>query len=48
MIRFECKFCHRLLANVDETKGGKAVIRCPKCGTDNELNLSIPEKLDNN
>ena len=40
MVRLECKFCHRLLAKIDETKGGKVFIRCPKCKTDNELDFN--------
>lgn len=31
---FRCKFCHRLLAKVDEE--GRVEIKCPKCKT---LNL---------
>lgn len=40
MIRFECKFCHRLLAKVNEKNGGKVFIRCPKCKTDNEMDFN--------
>ena len=35
-----CKICKRLLAKVDETKGGKVFIRCPKCKTDNEVDFN--------
>ena len=34
MHEFRCKFCHRLLAKVEEAK--KVEIKCPKCKT---LNL---------
>jgi len=34
MDEFRCKFCHRLLARVEDTK--KVEIKCPKCKT---LNL---------
>lgn len=30
---FRCKFCHRLLAKVEE--GSKVEIKCPKCKTMN-------------
>ncbi len=30
---FRCKFCHRLLAKLDE--GSKVEIKCPKCKTMN-------------
>jgi phage FluMu protein Com len=30
---FRCKFCHRLLAKVDE--GSRVEIKCPKCKTMN-------------
>ncbi|HTY13982.1 MAG TPA: Com family DNA-binding transcriptional regulator [Candidatus Omnitrophota bacterium] len=40
MHEFRCKFCHRLLARVEEA--GKVEIKCPKCKTlnlysDNEI-----------
>lgn len=34
MKEFRCKFCHRLLAKIEEAK--KVEIKCPKCKT---LNL---------
>ena len=37
---FRCKFCHRLLAKVDE--GSKVEIKCPKCKT---LNLFQDETV---
>ena len=30
---FRCKFCHRLLAKLDE--GSKVEVKCPKCKTMN-------------
>jgi phage FluMu protein Com len=33
MDEFRCKFCHRLLAKVEEA--GKVEIKCPKCKTIN-------------
>jgi phage FluMu protein Com len=33
MKEFRCKFCHRLLAKVEE--GSKVEIKCPKCKTMN-------------
>ena len=40
MMELRCKFCHKLLAKVDETKGGKVFIKCLKCKTDNELDFN--------
>lgn len=40
LVEIRCKFCHKLLAKVDETKGGKGSIRCVKCGTDNEFDFN--------
>ena len=37
---FRCKFCHRLLARVEE--GSKVEIKCPKCKT---LNLYQDETV---
>jgi phage FluMu protein Com len=37
---FRCKFCHRLLAKVEE--GSKVEIKCPKCKT---LNLYQDETV---
>jgi phage FluMu protein Com len=37
---FRCKFCHRLLAKVEE--GSKVEIKCPKCKT---LNLYQEETV---
>lgn len=36
MKEFRCKFCHRLLAKVEE--GSKVEIKCPKCKTLNLYN----------
>ena len=33
MKEFRCKFCHRLLAKIEES--GKVEIKCPKCKTIN-------------
>jgi len=40
MKEFRCKFCHRLLAKIDE--GSKVEIKCPKCKT---LNLYSDETV---
>jgi len=40
MEEFRCKFCHRLLAKVEEA--GKVEIKCPKCKT---LNLFTENEI---
>ena len=40
MKEFRCKFCHRLLAKVDD--GSKVEIKCPKCKT---MNLYTEETV---
>jgi phage FluMu protein Com len=49
MKEFRCKFCHRLLAKVEE--GSKVEIKCPKCKTMNlydEETVIVYEVPDNN
>jgi len=46
---FRCKFCHRLLAKVEE--GSKVEVKCPKCKTMNLYNeemVVIYEVPENN
>jgi phage FluMu protein Com len=46
---FRCKFCHRLLAKVDD--GSKVEIKCPKCKTLNlyqENTVIVYEVPENN
>ena len=49
MKEFRCKFCHRLLAKVQD--GSKVEIKCPKCKTMNlysEETVVIYEVPENN
>ena len=41
MIEFRCKnkLCNKLLAKIDEKKGGKVFIKCIRCKTDNMIDL---------
>ena len=47
-MEFRCKYklCNKLLAKLDEKKGGKVFIRCPKCGMDNVIDFTV-EKIKN-
>ena len=53
MDEFRCKFCHRLLAKVEDA--GLVEIKCPKCKTMNlhcrdraMINMAIVSKTQNN